>query len=226
MMGDIEEYFDSIRDEYSEAIKKINPCYHEMISSTLGYLPNNWIPKNILELGCGTGNLTILLREKFPETNITGVDISEESLEICKKRINSNNVHLQRNDLKTICLENEHFDIVISSLTVHHLNREDRKNLYGKVKNWIKRKGWLIICDRYNDDNETVSDINRGIWHERAIANGATPEEWNTWMKHEIDHDHPGKLIDQVNILKEDLFFTTVDIVWRKLLWAVIYAQK
>jgi tRNA (cmo5U34)-methyltransferase len=225
-MSNIEDYFNSIKDEYSDAIKRINPCYLEMIKASLGYLPNKWIPNNILELGCGIGNLTILLSEYFPETKITGIDISEESIEVCRNRVNGKNVDLQQMDLKIASFKEESFDIVISSLTVHHLLESERKALYRKAKEWIGRKGWLIICDRYCDDNEGISNINRRIWHETAIENGATSEEWNKWMRHEIDHDHPGKLVDQVEILKEELNFITVDIVWRKYLWAVIYAQK
>lgn len=43
-------------------------------------------------------------------------------------------------------------------------------------------------------------------------------------MKHEIDHDHPGKLIEQIEILQGDLKFTNVDFIRREYLWAIIYA--
>jgi tRNA (cmo5U34)-methyltransferase len=226
MMSGIEEYFNSIKDKYSEDIKKINPCYVEMISSTLGYLPNNWKPSNILELGCGTGNLTLVIKEGFPKAKITGVDLSGEGIKVCRDRINSTNVKLLQSDLTTVTFKDESFDVIISSLTIHHLQTAERSELYRKARNWLKPRGWLIICDRYCDDNISISDINRKTWHKKATENGATPEEWDKWMKHEIDHDHPGKLIDQLEKLQRDLHFTTVDVVWRKYLWAVIYAQK
>jgi tRNA (cmo5U34)-methyltransferase len=226
MMSGIEDYFNSIKDKYSEDIKKINPCYIEMISATLGYFPNEWKPSHILELGCGTGNLTLLVKEGFPKAKIMGVDLSGESIKVCRDRINSTNVKLLQSDLRTVSFKDDCFDVIISSLTIHHLQTEERSELYRKARNWLKPKGWLIICDRYRDDSKSISDINRSIWHKKAIENGATPEEWDKWMKHEIDHDHPGKLIDQLEILQRDLHFTTVDVVWRKYLWAVIYAQK
>ena len=225
-MSDLEEYFNSIKDEYSEAIKRINPCYIEMIEATLSYFPHNWTPNSILELGCGTGNLTILLRAKFPKANILGIDISRDSLEVCKKRLKGNNVELRKMDLQTVMFDNESFDIVISSLTIHHLTDTKRKALYKKAFKWINKNGWFVVCDRYCDENVDISNINREIWREKAFDKGTKEEEWNKWMLHETEQDHPGNLINQVMGLKEELNYSTIDIVWRKYLWAVIYARK
>ena len=38
-------------------------------------------PQNILDLGCGSGNSTIILKEKFPYSKVIGADNSDEMLE-------------------------------------------------------------------------------------------------------------------------------------------------
>lgn len=49
-------------------------------------LPQNFSPKEIIEIGCGTGKNLITLAEKFPHAHIIGVDISQDMLEIAKKK--------------------------------------------------------------------------------------------------------------------------------------------
>lgn len=44
-------------------------------------------PKDILEIGCGTGFYTELLKKKFPTSRIVSLDISEEMVKIAKKRV-------------------------------------------------------------------------------------------------------------------------------------------
>src|SRR5574338_611821 len=43
--------------------------------------------KNILELACGTGILTGLIAKKFPDCEIVGVDITQNYLEMAKKKL-------------------------------------------------------------------------------------------------------------------------------------------
>lgn len=44
-------------------------------------------PKRILEVGCGTGGNLIKLRKRFPNAEITGLDLSGEMLSIARRKI-------------------------------------------------------------------------------------------------------------------------------------------
>ncbi len=44
-------------------------------------------PKNILEVGCGTGHNLLKLAKKYPSARITGVDLSDEMLKVAKKNL-------------------------------------------------------------------------------------------------------------------------------------------
>jgi tRNA (cmo5U34)-methyltransferase len=225
-MNDIAQFFNDVKDEYTESVQRSNPCYAEMLGALLGYLPADCAPNAILELGCGTGNLTLLLRDKFPGAHLLGIDISEGSLEVCQKRLGAKPIELRNIDMRLANFENAKFDIVVSGLSLHHLVDAERQALYQSVHNWLRDGGWFIFCDRFCDESVQVTQINRKLWQEGAFSRGTTEAEWNKWMKHEVGHDHPGILIQQAEWIKERGGFATSDVVWRKYLWAVIYAQK
>jgi trans-aconitate methyltransferase len=81
-MLDVERFFDEFGDRYTESIRRSNPCYDAMLASAFEALPEGFVPRSILELGCGTGNLTLLLRERWPEAAITANDVSAEALAV------------------------------------------------------------------------------------------------------------------------------------------------
>jgi tRNA (cmo5U34)-methyltransferase len=225
-VSDIAQFFNSIKDEYTESVRRSNPCYAEMLEALLGYLPVAWSPNTILELGCGTGNLTLLLQDRFPETKLIGIDVSEGSLAVCQRRLGAKRIDLRQMDMRTAKFEDESFDMVVSGLALHHLTDEERRKLYSSASNWLRHGGWFVFCDRFQDESDQVTQVNRRIWKEGAFARGTTEAEWQKWMTHEAEHDHPGTLIQQVIWLKDEARFAVSEIVWRKYLWAVVYAQK
>ena len=46
-------------------------------------------PKSIVDLGCGPGNSTLLLRGRFPAAAILGIDTSSNMLNVARQRIPS-----------------------------------------------------------------------------------------------------------------------------------------
>ena len=44
-------------------------------------------PTRILEIGCGTGKNLVRLREMFPGVDLTGLDLSQDMLEVARKKL-------------------------------------------------------------------------------------------------------------------------------------------
>ncbi|MDP3789037.1 MAG: malonyl-ACP O-methyltransferase BioC [Candidatus Omnitrophota bacterium] len=72
----------------------------------------------ILDIGCGTGNYTKLLREKFPAAAITAVDISKDMIEIAKDKLPRENLEFIVGDGENIKLK-RHFDLITSNASLH-----------------------------------------------------------------------------------------------------------
>lgn len=60
----------------------------------LAHVPLN-NPKRVVDIGCGPGNSTELLLERFAETEIVGIDSSPEMIDAARKRLPSVNFHVQ-----------------------------------------------------------------------------------------------------------------------------------
>jgi len=78
------------------------------------YAPNG--AKTVLDVGIGTGGVSLCLLSHFPNLNITGIDISNEMLNTCKQNIalNNQNINLLTQDILTWST-NDRFDLVITN---------------------------------------------------------------------------------------------------------------
>jgi len=70
--------------------------------------------ETILDIGCGTGNYTALLREKFPESRITALDVSREMLEIAAQKLSGHAIDFLAADGETTRMDNA-FDLMTSN---------------------------------------------------------------------------------------------------------------
>jgi len=121
-------------DRLSEAIY---PFLKEMIRSGNSM--------KVLETGCGTGRFCFALAKDFPDINMQGIDISEDSIDLCKKaktELHIRNVSFQVMDINHMNFEEGSFDIAFNEGVIHHLS-DDLTPLKEMVR--IVRKGGSIL---------------------------------------------------------------------------------
>ena len=97
-----------------------------------------------LEVGCGTGEGLLMLKEKTNGT-IVGIDISEEMLKRAKEKLNGRNVNLKKANVESIPYNDETFDVVMSTESFHHY--VNPKRAINEMKRVLKKGGDLIITD-------------------------------------------------------------------------------
>lgn len=77
-------------------------------------------PKSILDCGAGTGNLTEILLQYFPNSSYYLNDISSNMLEQCRIKFSAhNNINFIQNDMSQ--LDNNNYDFVVSNLALQWL---------------------------------------------------------------------------------------------------------
>lgn len=219
-------FFDTLSSTYTETIERCFPRYREMLWAVLEYLPENRKFESVLDLGCGTGNLTVLLHEAFPEAAIRVVDMSADSLKVCQSRLGRCRVlTCDAEDFRLLDYPPGSFDLVVSSIAIHHLDSADKLALFRRVFDWLTDDGLFCFADQCAGATEDLNSRHLANWKSLSAKAGSSAEEWEMWMQHQADCDHHDTLCDQLDWLRQ-AGFSLVDCPWRYLLWSVIQARK
>ncbi|HVI39150.1 MAG TPA: class I SAM-dependent methyltransferase [Anaerovoracaceae bacterium] len=107
--------------------------------------------KNILELMCGTGRVSVpLIKEGFL---LTCVDYSEEMLDIFRKKVNgSENVKIVCQDICELNLDDQFDLIIIPSNSISEIiDKEKRRKAFRKIYKHLAPDG-IFFCTLYNPE--------------------------------------------------------------------------
>lgn len=99
-------------------------------------------PKNILDVGCGTGYFTHSLKRMYPSAKVHGVDISDTALSIGKKKY-KDIIFVKADTEVKLPFKDNTFDLVISGEHIEHV-RDIDKNLL-EINRVMRTRGTLII---------------------------------------------------------------------------------
>jgi trans-aconitate 2-methyltransferase len=120
-------------------------------------------PESVVDLGCGTGNLAPLFRQRWPQARLTGVDSSPEML--AKARIDHPHASFVQADVGT-WRPQQPVDVLYSNATLHWLAEHDA--LVPALLASVKPAGWLAIQMPYNFSAPShtcvVDAIEQGPW--------------------------------------------------------------
>lgn len=106
----------------------------------------SWKDKNVLEIGCGIGTTTVSFAKEG--ANITAVDLSDVSVELCRQRLNVYGLEgtvLEANaeQLDETLITDKKFDLVYSFGVIHHT--PNPKKVIKQISKFIKPNGELRI---------------------------------------------------------------------------------
>lgn len=219
-------FFDTLTDDYTATIERCFPRYREMLWALLNYLPQGHSCESILELGCGTGNLSVLLHEAYPDARLCLVDVSGESLDVCRTRLTaSETVQFEQQDFRNLTYSTGQFDLIISNISIHHLTSLEKQKLFQQCHGRLTRNGVFSFADQCAGATDDLYSRHIENWKQLSFDAGTSEDEWEMWMRHQAEHDHHDSLGDQMEWLKQ-AGFSVVDCPWRYLLWSVFQARK
>jgi demethylmenaquinone methyltransferase/2-methoxy-6-polyprenyl-1,4-benzoquinol methylase len=108
----------------------------------------------ILDLCCGTGNSTFVIREKVrEEAEIIGIDLSSGQIKRARKKNTFNNIKFIEADATNTGFGENYFNKVFISHALHEMPREMRLNVLEEARRVLKRGGKLIIFELDNPAN-------------------------------------------------------------------------
>ena len=112
-------------------------------------------PFQLLDFGCGVGNLFGHLKEFFPNTVYTGVDLSKDSLEKARSRFPAD-ANFQEYD--SLEWKNFQYDLIFSAGVFHHIPHADHAKIINKLYSLLNPEGKLVIWE-HNPLNPVTQKI-------------------------------------------------------------------
>ena len=127
-----------------------------------------------LDVGCGSGALTIACAKRNPDANMIGIDrwgaeYSDFSKKLCEENAKAegvDNVSFQKGDATKLDFPDESFDAVTSNYVYHNIPFADRQKLLKETLRVLKKGGCFAIHDlmgeaRYGDMGKFVEELKK-----------------------------------------------------------------
>lgn len=105
--------------------------------------------QRVLDLGCGTATLTILIQQTHPDVEIIGLDGDPKVLAIGRAKVHQAGVEITLDEGMAFQLPyaDNSFDRVVSSLVFHHLTHENKQRTLREVYRVLRPGGQLFVVD-------------------------------------------------------------------------------
>ncbi len=220
----IKEQFDRIAKDYDSQRKQLVPCFDDYYHLPLTMLEYEGKSPAILDIGSGTGLFSSFLYEKYPDAHFTLIDMSDKMLAIAKERFAGlENVEYIVADYTKYGFDKK-FDIIISALSIHHLDAELKKNLYAKCFHWLDDKGVFLNADLVLSPSPEIEKKLYAIWREHIENSGLSRVEIQQGYER-MKFDNPSTAEKQLDWLRK-AGFSQFDIVYKYLHYCVFYAKK
>ncbi|HET9078292.1 MAG TPA: class I SAM-dependent methyltransferase [Acidimicrobiales bacterium] len=104
--------------------------------------------RDVVDLGCGSGQLTLRLAERA--RSVVAVDFSAEMLDLLRERAEASgldNVEGVRSSLQALDLPARSVDVVVTNYALHHLRHPEKAALVRRMVTWLRPGGLLVIGD-------------------------------------------------------------------------------
>ena len=223
--SDLEKQFNLISKEYDENRRKFIPCFDDFYKDTTKFITENIDePKRIIDLGAGTGLLTYFWYQHCPDSEYVLVDIADEMLDVARQRFDgiSNISYLVENYNHKLL--DEAFDTVISALSIHHLEDEEKENLFSKIYASLPDGGLFVNYDQFCAGQPIMNDWFDTYWEGHLADRGLTDRDIELW-KERRKLDRECSVEKEVEMLK-DCGFKEVKCVYSYQKFSVIVAVK
>jgi ubiquinone/menaquinone biosynthesis C-methylase UbiE len=167
--------FDEFAAEYAQRFMDMN-AYSDSIERFCELIGHK-NPK-ILELACGPGNVTRLLKLRFPVSQITAVDLAPKMIEIAQ--IVLPDVDFRVMDVRDISILPEKFDAVMCSFCLPFLSKTDAEKLITDCADRLVSGGVLYLSTMEGDETRAG--------YEKTSFSGNSEIYFNYHRQHDLEN--------------------------------------
>jgi tRNA (cmo5U34)-methyltransferase len=181
------EVFADVAD-FDRGIRQLLPRYDELLDALTRCLPVN--AQRILELGCGTGELSLKILNHCPSAQVVAVDYSPRMLQFAQGKMHPAGYVNRWTGMEadfgewahnpTATGVGTHFDACVSSLAIHHLTDEMKGKLFQQIRNHLNPGGVFWNADPTLPESPLLAATYQSIREEWLNQQGTTLAEIRT----------------------------------------------
>ena len=168
------EFFDKRADTYDRHML-VDLQLEEFYEEIANCFPVGTNTLKLLDLGCGTGLELERLFLKFHDLSVTGIDLSQEMLNVLKVKYADKEIKLICGSYFDVIFKDNYFDYALSTYSLHHFSEEDKIGLYNKVFASLRDGGIYVegdyICKTIEQQLFFIS-VNERLRKENNITDG------------------------------------------------------
>jgi tRNA (cmo5U34)-methyltransferase len=221
----VQANFDEISKTYSdENRRKVIPCFDDFYETGVSVLATEKTNPRILDLGAGTGLYSAFLLDRYPDAALSLIDFAGDMIEMAKQRFSGHrDVTYIIGDYTTADIEGG-FDMVISALSIHHLDADGKMALFRRIYEWLNPGGEFLNADQIRSTDPLLQSRYEELWLSYVKNNGLTDEQIAR-MRRSMALDDPSPMTDQIAWLR-NAGFMKAESVYKHWNFAVFYAKK
>ena len=104
---------------------------------------------HLLDVGCGTGTLALMIKRAYPQVEVSGLDADPEILKLARKKATHADLDITFDQGMAYSLPyaENYFDRTVSSMVMHHLTREDKTKTFREIHRVLRLEGELHLVD-------------------------------------------------------------------------------
>ena len=134
-----------------------------------------------LEIGCGNGHGTKLIKKYFAPRNIVGIDLDERMIRLAKKRNNDRSISFLVMDASKLNFPDKYFDAIFDFGMMHHI--QDWKDCLKELRRVLKDDGKIILEDLSSDTFKTALGRIMKLLSDHPYADMYSTEDFLNYMK-------------------------------------------
>lgn len=164
MKHENEQEFDAFANDYrnilNKNIKKLSEFDSnyfteykiQIVKNTL-----NFSPKRILDFGCGDGKSCEFFNKYFPDSAITGIDISSESVKVAQSKNIPNSSFITYDGLR-LPFDDNSIDLIFASGVFHHIEKQKHIILVNEINRVLTKAGRSFVFE-HNPINPLTREL-------------------------------------------------------------------
>ena len=219
------QVFDRAALDYDRNRRQLVPHFDDFYGMVLELIPHPYTaPIRVLDVGAGTGLLSALISEMFPNAVLTLADISEEMLGRARVRFaDRDQVNYLTLDLENDALTGE-YDVAVSSLALHHIEPDHLAAVFQNIYAVLVGGGWMINADQTLGTSTGNEARYAAQWVADVRRQGTTEPDLAAALER-LKADKTATLEDQLAALRA-AGFEQVDCWYKRYRFAVYSGRK